>query len=440
MAYDQIFDNVGITETPPQAGSTVNADPSLFPTGGFLTNGGISPNSIAANPTLAQLKSEQSAYLPNQKLAQSINWTLGIQHVFAKDYTLEVRYLGNRGVHLLVQDQINRIPLVTPSHSLPLYYTAPTAAVLNALPLALNQLQQSYTVNDNIFAPYGYNSTITAYMPIGNSSYQGLATEFTKRFSAHYLTKAAYTWSHAIDDSTAEFATTTLTPRRANNGANMSAERATSALDRRQRLTVTSLYEVPWFHGDKNWLKRNILGNFQFAGTFTAESGELATPQSGVDSNLNDDSAGDRVVINPNGGFANSSSDVTALKATSGANSGQTVAYLANNPYALYIRAQQGMYANSGRNILQMPGICNFDLNAVKMFSIRERGKLELRVDLFNGFNHPQYTAGTINNINQTTHASLTAPLIPGNALFDAWSQTLSSNARVVQVGAKIIF
>ena len=203
---------------------------------------------------------------------------------------------------------------------------------------------------------------------------------------------------------------------------------------------MTSLYEVPWFQGDKNWLKRNILGNFQFAGTFTAETGELATPQSGLDSNLNDDSAGDRVVINPNGGFANSSSDVTALKATSGANNGQTVAYLANNPYALYIRAQQGMYANSGRNILQMPGICNFDLNAVKMFSIRERGKLELRVDLFNGFNHPQYTAGTINNINQTTHASLTAPLIPGNALFDAWSQTLSSNARVVQVGAKIIF
>ena len=440
MAYDQIFDNVGIDATPPQAGSTVNADPTLFPTGGFLANGGISPNAVAANPTVAQLKAESTSYLPNQKMPYAVNWTLGIQHVFAKDYTLEVRYLGNRGVHLLVQQIMNRVPLVTPTYSLPLYYATPTAAVLNALPISLTSLQKNYTVADNPWYSYGYTSSITGFMPVGNSSYNGLAVDFTKRFSTNYLVKAAYTWSHLIDDSTAEFNTTSFTPRRANNGLNLGPERASSALDRRQRLTVTSLYDVPWFHGDKNWLKRNILGNFQFSGTFTGESGELATPQSGVDANLNDDSAGDRVVINPNGGFKNSSSNVTPLNATSGAWAGQTVAYLAQNPYALYIKAASGMYANSGRNILQMPGICNFDLNAVKSFSIRERSKLELRVDLYNGFNHPQYTAGTVNNINQTTHAGLTPPLVPGNALFDDWNQVLSSNPRVVQVGAKIVF
>ena len=442
MAYDQIFDNVGTNAVPPQASSTVNADPTQYPTGGFLTNGGISPAALPSNPTLAVLKAAQSSYLPNQELGYAINWNLGIQHVFAKDFTLEVRYLGTRGVHLLVQQQMNRTPLVTANYNLPLYYAAPTAAVLNALPVNLAQLTTNYTVADNIFYPYGYTGTITAYMPIGNSSYNGLATEFTKRFSAHYLFKGAYTWSHMIDDSTAEVASTVLTPRRANNGLNLGPERATSALDRRQRLTVTSLYEVPWFHGDKNWLKRNILGNFQIAGIFTAESGELATPQSAADANLNDDTAGDRVVINPNGGFANSSSDVTALKGTSGVNNGQVVAYLANNPYALYIRAQQGMYANSGRNVLQTPGICNFDFNAVKLFSIRERSKLELRVDLYNGLNHPQYTAGSINNITltQRTSTASTNALTPGNALFDAWNQVFSNNPRVMQVGAKFTF
>jgi hypothetical protein len=379
------------------------------------------------------LKAASSAYLPDQKVGYAINWSAGIQHVFAKDFTLEARYIGNRGVHLLYQNQINKIAPVTPTNSLPLFYTAPTAAVINALPLTLAQLQSQA---NNMWAPIGYTSTITGYLPVGNSSYHGLAAELTKRFSAHYLFKAAYTWSHLIDDSTAEVFSTVLTPRRAQDFQNLSAERASSALDRRQRFTVTSLYEVPWFHGDKNWFKRNIIGNFQFAAIFTAESGELATPQSGVDSNLNGDSAGDRVVINPSGGFANSSSDVTALKNTAGA----TVGYLANNPNALYIKAAQGMYANSGRNILQMPGIGNFDFNAVKIFSIRERAKFELRVDMFNALNHPQYTAGTVNNTSGTSITNITAPMIPGNALFDSWNQVLSSNPRNLQVGAKITF
>lgn len=440
IAYDQIFDNVGTNARPPQATATVNADPTQYPTGGFLANGGILPNALPANPTVAQLKASQSAYLPNQEMGYAINWTLGIQHVFAKDFTLEVRYIGNRGVHLLFQDQLNKISLVSPTHSLPLYYTAPSAATLNALPLSLTQLTTNENINNNMWYNYGYTSAITGYLPIGNSSYEGLATEITKRFSAHYLFKGAYTWSHLIDDSTAEVNSTSLTPRRPEDFQNITAERASSALDRRQRFTITGLYEVPWFQGDKNWFKRNIMGNFQFSTIYTAETGELATPQSAVDSNLNGDSAGDRVVINPNGGFANSSSSVTALNATSGPLAGQTVAYLANNPYALYIKAAQGMYANSGRNILQMPGICNFDLNAVKNFSIRERTKLQFRVDLFNAFNHAQFTAGAVNNTTLTQHIGLTAPLTPGNALFDAWSQVLSSNPRTVQVGAKLTF
>jgi hypothetical protein len=440
LAYDQIFDNVGTNARPPQATATINADPTQYPTGGFLANGGILPNALPANPTVAQLKANSTSYLPNQQMGYAINWTLGIQHVFAKDFTVEVRYIGNRGVHLLFQNQLNKIALVTPTNSLPLYYTSPTAATLNALPRSLTELTTNENINNNKWYNYGYTNAITGYLPIGNSSYEGLATEITKRFSAHYLFKGAYTWSHLIDDSTAEVNSTALTPRRPDDFQNITSERASSALDRRQRFTITGLYEVPWFQGDKNWFKRNILGNFQVSTIFTAETGELATPQSGTDSNLNGDSAGDRVVINPNGGFSNSSSNVTPLPATSGPLAGQTVAYLAQNPYALYIKAAQGMYANSGRNILQMPGICNFDFNAVKLFAIRERAKIEFRVDLFNAVNHPQYTAGAINNTSLTSRAGLTTPLIPGNALFDAWNEVLSSNPRTVQVGAKLIF
>ena len=46
---------------------------------------------------------------------------------------------------------------------------------------------------------------------------------------------------------------------------------------------------------------KNVVGNWNISGTYTYESPELATVQSGLDSNLNGDSAGDRTIINPDG-------------------------------------------------------------------------------------------------------------------------------------------
>ena len=41
-------------------------------------------------------------------LGYAMNWSMGVQHEFAHDYTLEVRYVGTRGVHLLEQTELNR--------------------------------------------------------------------------------------------------------------------------------------------------------------------------------------------------------------------------------------------------------------------------------------------------------------------------------------------
>src|SRR5260370_11282366 len=159
------------------------------------------------------------------------------------------------------------------------------------------------------------------------------------------------------------------------------------------------------------------------------------TTQSADDANLNGDAAGERVIINTNG-TPGTSSDVTALKNSSGG----TVAYLANNPNAQFIRAQKGAFANSGRNILAGRGINDWDFNVAKILAIKERYRLQLRADFFNGFNHPQYTPGTVNNINSTNRANVTNYLTPGYALFGQFDQVYSSNPRVIQVGAKVTF
>ncbi len=448
IAYDQVFDNVGTNATPPQASATVNGNAANYPNGGFLSSGGITPNSVPSSLTAAQAKAASSSFLPAlQKQGYAINYNLGYQRVFRKNYTAEIRYVGTKGVHLLYQNQINRNALITPTVNLPLFYSAPSAATLNGLANGLcptggaadaaNCITVGSNQNNlnNPLAEYGYTSTITEYAPLGNSTYNGLATQLTRRFADHLLFQGAYTWSHAIDDSTAEVNSTTLSPRRAENFGNLSAEKASSALDHRNRFTLTSLYEVPWFAGDKNWMKRNLLGNLQIGAIYTYETGELVTPQSASDANLNGDSAGDRVVINL-AGVPGTSSAVTAQKNTAGA----TVGYLVNNPTAYYIQALPGVYANSGRNILATPPIDNIDFNLVKIFSYKERTKLAFRADFFNGINHPQYTVGSPDSTALTSHAGETNYLTPGNPLFAQWSQVQSSHPRTIQVGAKITF
>ena len=439
MGYDVIFDNVGSTAYPPQLSATFDANnyTNLFTNGSFLAKGGIFPGSVAAGGNLSQAdaRAATSSYLYDQKLPYSIQWNVGIQHVFHHDYTAEVRYLGTRGVHLLVQEQINKTNTpVTIDRNLPMYLTAPSQAQLDALSLTLPQLQ-AISPMDPRYKAAGFQSNITAWPPIGNSTYHGQASQVTRRFSNGMQFIGAYTFSHNIDDSTATHFSTLLTPRRPQDFNNLREDRSSSALDRRNRFTLSWLYDMPMFAHSQHWMAKNLIGNWRFVGTYTAETGELATAASSTDANMNGDSAGDRTVINPAGNSL-LGTDSTALKNSAGA----IVAYLANDPNARYIRAHTGVFPNGGRNTVQLPGINNFDMSLAKKFNFTEKKALEFRADAQNIFNHPQYTAGYINSVRLTSQTTSRTFLIPGNPAFMQWSQNFPSNARTMQLGLKLTF
>ncbi len=433
IAYDQIFDNIGLNVRPPEVNSVVNSPVTDTP--GYLANGGILPSATPASLTPAQARAATSGWLGNQKLGYAINWNFGVEHVFGKDWVVDVRYLGTKGVHLLMQTQLGRTAVVTDSNHLPTYLQAPSQDVLNSLPLTLNQLTAEKNAQANSLAPYGFKSVITSYVPQGNSEYHGLAIDVNKRLSSHLTFQGAYTWSHLMDDSTMELYFTTLTPRRPQDFQNLGPEWASSALDRRHRLTLTWLYQTPWFEKNNNWWLRNVLGNYQMSGVYIAESPEWVTPQSAIDSNMNTDSVGDRVIVNPSG-TPGTGSDVKSLKNSAG----QVVAYVASNPNAEFIRAAAGAFATSGRNILPTSPINNFDLNVAKNFAAGERFHVELRADFFNALNHPQYTPGRLDNVVFSSHIGETNYLTPGNALFGKWDQVFPSNARIIQLAAKFTF
>ncbi len=454
MAYDVLYDNIGVLALPPQLSTTV--DVTGNPGGNFLKNGGILPNATVSNTlTPAQARANTSAYIPDQKLPYSIQWNLGVQHVFANNYTLEVRYLGTRGIHLDLQSRINKRTSITPTNSLPTYLSRPTQAQLDALPLTLNQLCPSSLAStcgipaaqlsgpSNIvpaFAANGFtNAAFVEDSPTGWSTYHGLAVQLNRRFSNGLQFQGAYTWSHLIDNSTADFNSTALSPRRPQDFQDLTAEKATSALDRRHRFTIAVYYEAPWFKKG-NWFMKNLVGNWTAAPVYTYESPEYATVQSALDSNLNGDSATDRAIINPAG------QDGVGTAVTSLRNSGgRIVAYLANNPNARYLRAGLGAYANAGRNTVPTRPIDNIDLSLFKNFSITERWRVQFGAQFYNIFNHPQFIPGFINrvdNVDSSHYNGATARnfLTPGNAIFSNPEALFSSNPRFIQLGLKLVF
>jgi hypothetical protein len=455
IAYDVLFDNLGLLSLPPQLSSTIDCAPvgsAPCPTP-FLGNGGIlpGPGGIATFPTIADQRAATSAFVPvDQKDPKSIDWTLGIQHTFGSDFTVEVRYVGTRGIHLPAQIRLNTESVVTPTSFLPTYTTAPSQATLDASTLDLNALE-----NVNFITPAfnnaGFNGNfLTSYQPWASSTYHGLATQINKRFSHGLQFVGAYTYSHDIDDATAEVFSTVLSPRRAQDGLNLSADRANSILDHRHRFTLSLVYDEPFFKNGNAFL-RNTVGGWEIAPIYTYQSGQWVTAQSGIDSNLNGDAAGDRTIQNL-GGVKGTGSGVIPLCTSAVAvcpatvddassNPVGVVGYLATTPNAEYIEAGFGALATGGRNTLQLKPINDVDMTAIKRFSINERFKVEFRASASNLFNHAQYIGGELNDVQPLGFTgSERAILEPSSPNFNQPSTVFSSNPRQLTLALKLFF
>jgi hypothetical protein len=442
ISYDVRYDNIGILSLPPQVSITVDCpDTRCAPNGSFLAAGGIVPTPPSYPDVASQRFATSNHIVVNELSPKSFQWTLGVQHTFLKDYTVEVRYLGTRGVHLNTQERINRSPRTNDTVFLPTYVTAPDQATLDALPFTKAGIAAGAYGNGDSFVPAYENagffgSNIVQFTPNGNSIYHGLATQVTRRMAHGLQFVGSYTYSHTIDDSTADFFTTILTPRRPQDFQNLRADRANSALDRRHRFTLAAIYDVPFFK-NSNWLAKNVIGNWEVAPAYTYQSPEWATVQSARDVNGNGDSWGDRVILNPSGvsGTGTGSSPLF----NSG---GDIVAYVANNSTAQYIRGGTYSRPNVGRNTLPTRHINNFDLTAVKRFAFSERFKAEFLASAFNLFNHAQFVPGSLNNINAIgyTSSDTRTYLTPGSGNFNNPESIFSSNARTLQLGLKLFF
>ncbi len=454
IAYDVLFDNLGLLSFPPQYSSTdaVGTTPGAPNYGdpNFLTNGGLPPGTgtLATFATLADQRAATSAYIPDQRVPYAETWSLGIQRVFASNYTAEARYVGTRGIHLPTQVQLNVTPRVTQANQLFTELSGPTsiqtaanASNLDAISSLPNILPQ--------YSAAGFTNALTSYQPYSESNYNGLQTSLQRRFENGFLLNVAYTYSKTMDDATAEVFSTVLTPRRPQDSQNVSADYSRSALDRTHRLTIAAVYDLPYFK-HSNYFLKNAVGNWEVAPIYTYESPEYVTALSNVNSNLNGDSASiDRPIINPHGvkGTGSGVSPVYSTTLVGNCSAGVTqctgnlVGYVANNPNAYYIQAGQGTLPNASRNTLPIRPIDDVDVTASKRINITERYAVEFQAQAFNVLNHPQYIPGSLNNINTNSTSTLSTQFQSvSNPAFNQPGLLFNSNARSLQLTAKLNF
>jgi len=318
---------------------------------------------------------------------------------------------------------------------------------------------------------------MTTFPAIGSGTYHSASVDFIHRFARGIYLRANYTFSKNIDNSTNELFSSRVNPRRAQDGFDFAAERGLSALDIRHKFALSFLYEIPNVQTDHAFVKVLAHG-WEWGGTYLAESGQPVTPLSGVDSNSNGDSAGDRTIINPNGhgltgstvtpvcnfgaGGATSFGDCDPnhaddpLKSCNPATDPNhcvdptmadafTVGYLADDPAARFIQAGVGAKANAGRDTVSTPGLNVWNMSLLKNTKLTERFSLQFRAETYNTFNHRNFSIGLPTNngtIDQNTNAN---PLSSGYIFVTSGNlflnnHTFNGGSRTMQLGLRLIW
>ena len=269
----------------------------------------------------------------------------------------------------------------------------------------------------------------------------------TERFSNGLQFSAAYTWSHAIDDSTADVLSTYLTPRRPEDSTNLALDRSNSALDHRQRFTFEALYDMPFFK-HSNWFMKNIVGNWEFVPVYYYQTGHGGrSERSGLQSER-------RFRRRPRDHQPGRTGQ-RGLRCDAAAEQRRPDAWLTWPAIRTPATSGQapGTLPNGGRNTAQLPPIDDVDMTFAKNFNITESKKLQFSARFFNLFNHPQYVGGYVSDVmpatntttngstqNNPTSGAVHSYLEPQSGIFLQPSQAFSSNPRQIQFALKFIF
>ena len=381
-------------------------------------------------------------YAPDGKIPNVQSFNLSLQRNIGFGTIVDVAYVSTLARHLTQSIVLNQNPLgstFTRAAQDPTLYPGGTVPTVQA-GLQPGYAQAGVSFNGanalpvNFLRPYPGYGDISYRQFTGSSNYNALQVQARRALGRGLTFGIAYTFSKAFDTANADF-----NPNNTINTRKYDYQLAN--FDRTNLLNVNYVYDLPKipmrFAGGR--AVSAVLNNWHVSGISQFSSGapfELAMTINGINT-------GQRIL--------GSYSFTPMLYRTGGAGSGGNI-----NPAAYYAPPIDsiGPYP---RTYLRQPGTVNHDLSVFKNITLgHERRYLQLRAEMFNVFNHTEFSGtnsalqlnsnGAIgaNVFNTYPNVSITNNLRPAGSIaplgqyFGEYNATLSP--RVIQLGAKLYF
>jgi hypothetical protein len=347
------------------------------------------------------------------------HWNLTLERRLWRDTTLELGYVGSRGVHLRRDSDVNQVPAGDRNGNGVadrLEY-----ARLPGRPAAAAALRP-YGAFGDVFIQYSEND--------GSSIYHALQTQLRSRFGGGSQLQASYTWSRLIANDTLDGNFGGATP---SDRDDPSLDRGPSPLSRQHIFNASLVLRLPGLE-DKAPFTRHVLGDWEIGAILVAASGAPLTIYTGVVPGVNGVS-GTGYVFNqrPN----------RVPGEPCRATGGPREQWL--NPRAFTLTGfELGTFGDAGRGICEAPGIFQVDLAFYKNIPLGKRLRAQLRFEVFNAFNRTQFLS--VNTGMWPTAVTLDAPLSSATRITDyvlpaAFGQAQAArDPRQAQFGVKLIF
>ena len=339
---------------------------------------------------------------PNVRPGTIEQYSLSLQTQFARNYLIEIGYVGTRGSDLLRLVSVNQALLASPTNPIRGVTTNTVANIPQRVPF------RGWTA-----------SGLQQVQSKGAMRYNGLEASLTRRFTNGIQFLVSYTWSKTLDTEGANVDSNSSAGVGVGNQNDDRARYGPANFSRPHRLVVSYVYELPWMKAAKGW-KRVLLGNWSLTGVTTLQSGRPLT-LTGNNANNVFGITGDRAQLAPSCthedlGTSGSVSDrLTGFFNSNCINRPNLNAPLSSSNPALWpIIGSDGRatnFGNSGVGIIRGPDQRNFDIALVKRTVTgwpTESANVEFRTEFFNAFNTPQF-ADPDTSVTNTTFGRITA-------------------------------
>ena len=334
------------------------------------------------------------AYDRKGKNPTTYAFNFGIQKKLPLDSVLDVSYVGTVASHLLQRRNLNA----------PYYGAAYLPQNQDPTMAASNTGSSALPVD--FLRPFPGFGNISYIEPAASSNYHSLQNSINRRFSKGLLLGVTYTWSKALGTQGNDLPGINSfgAPRIDTN--NRLANYGAQDFDRRHNFNVNWVYELP--KASVNPLVGLLTNNWQVSGIYRYQTGApynvgFAIPGlSGYGVTGTQQIEGGRIAIIGKPGSGSSSDP-----------------YRQFNVDAFTTPKLGSVGLESGRNFLYKNPINSWDVSVSKEFRIKERAKIEIRLDTFNTLNHTQY-----DNINSTLNVVSLTNQTPTNLASQTGNRT----------------